>query len=123
MSKFKSDFTFEKRQTECNSIRKKFPDRIPIIVEVDNSGLLRAATLPEIDKSKYLVPDMPFSSFVHTIRKRMKLDEKVAIFLSIKHKGNTIMPVMTSNTFAIYDKYKDDDGFLYISVVGENVFG
>lgn len=123
MNKFKSDFTFEKRQNECINIRRKHPDRVPIIVDIDNSSVLRAKDLPLIDKSKYLVPDIPFSSFVHTIRKRMKLSESTAIFVHVQSGNSTVLPILSTNTFAIYDKYKDEDGFLYLTVTGENAFG
>jgi GABA(A) receptor-associated protein len=125
MSTFKAQYSEEKRKNECAKIRAKYPDRVPIIVEVDNSDMLRAENLPDLDKSRFLVPfDMVFSSFVHTIRKRMKVKESTAIFLMIKDSnGKTIMPLLTDTVGNIYEKNKSDCGFLFLTVLGERVFG
>ena len=75
--------------------------------------------MPEIDRKKYLVPkDLGVNQFIYIIRTRMKLSpEKVIYFYKrwITHTGGCISEY--------YHKYKDDDGFLYISYSGENTFG
>ena len=51
MEQFKNKYSFNKRKDESESVIKKYPDRIPIIVQK------RASTkLPDVDKCKYLVP-------------------------------------------------------------------
>jgi GABA(A) receptor-associated protein len=74
----------EKRQTEAERIRQKYPDRIPVICEkVDKSDI------PTIDKKKYLVPaDLTVGQFVYVIRKRIKLSPEKAIFVFV----NEILP-------------------------------
>ena len=60
--------SLEERINESSSIKQKYPDRYPIIVNKHKS-----CTLPDIDKCKFLVPkDMPFSQFIFIIRKRIK---------------------------------------------------
>lgn len=116
--KFKNQFPFKKRFEESERIMKKFPDRIPIICE-KTSGI-KNIDIPELDKSKYLVPiDLTVSQFLYIIRNRMKLSAEKTIFLFI---SNTIPP---SSAFIsnIYHQHKDPDGFLYITYSGENVFG
>jgi len=46
-SEFKSQHSLEKRKTEAQRIRQKYPDRIPVIAEkADGSDI------PDIDKKK-----------------------------------------------------------------------
>ncbi len=114
-NRYKQEHTFEERYQESSKIRDKYPDRIPIIVEQGTS-----CNLPPIDKKKYLVPmDLTVGQFIHTIRKRMKLDPEKAIFIFI----NNVLPPTSAILANIYDEYVDDDGFLYITYNGENVFG
>ncbi len=116
--KFKSEHTLKDRLEESSRIMNKYPDRIPIICEKMNNS--KNKDLPTIDKSKYLVPkDLTLSQFLYVIRNRMKLPSEKAIFLFI---GGTI-PASSELILNIYSRYKDSDGFLYITYSGENVFG
>ena len=115
MSKFKKEFTFNERISESSRIINKYSDRIPIICEkIDKS------TISEIDKKKYLVPsDLTCAQFIFVIRKRLNLTPEKAIFLFI----NGIIPQASELISSLYNKYKDSDGFLYITYASENVFG
>jgi GABA(A) receptor-associated protein len=115
---FKSEVSFEKRLEESSRIRKKYPDRIPIIC--DKSDNVRNLDIPSIDKKKFLVPiDLTFGQFLYVIRNRMKLPPEKAIFLFV---GDSI-PASTNIISHIYESKKDKDGFLYIRYSGENTFG
>jgi hypothetical protein len=46
-SSFKLEHPLEKRQSEANRIREKYPDRIPVIVEK-----AERSDIPDIDKKK-----------------------------------------------------------------------
>jgi len=107
--------SFEERNKESIAIRKKYPERYPIIVEKHTS-----CELPTIDKCKYLVPkDMPFSQFIFIIRKRINLRPETAIFLTVN--GNLI----TGSTpiDRVYKENVNKDGFLYVVYTSENTFG
>lgn len=67
----------EKRKSEAERIRSKYPDRVPVICEkADRSDI------PDIDKKKYLVPsDLTVGQFHYVIRKRIKLAPEKALFL------------------------------------------
>ena len=113
--KFKSSNDYESRVTESDRIMKKYPNRIPIIIEKADD-----CQLNDIDKTKYLVPnDLNMNQFVYIIRKRIKLDNSQSIFFIV---GSNICP---SNTplCNIYEEHKDEDGFLYILYTSENTFG
>jgi len=120
---FKQQHDLAKRKAEADKIRSKYDDRIPVIVE-------RAprADIANIDKKKYLVPgDLTVAQFTYVIRKRIKLSAEQALWVFVESSENgkpsQILPP-TSNTMAmIYSNYKDEDGFLYITYSGENVFG
>lgn len=69
---------------------------------------------------KYLVPrDLTMGQFLYIIRRRLHISPEKAIFLFVK---NTI-PSTTSLINEVYERYKDDDGYLYISYSQENTFG
>lgn len=111
---YKEQICFEKRHEESKKILVKYPNRVPIIVERFGNNV------PEIDRKKYLVPeDLSLLNFIYVLRKRLKIDETVALFIFINEKillGSDLLG-------NIYEKNRDDDGFLYIKYTGENTFG
>jgi GABA(A) receptor-associated protein len=104
------------RKEQSARIKAKYPDRVPVIVEKYKNSL----NAPNIDKNKFLVPgDSTVGAFLYIIRKRMQLSEKAALFL---YCGNNIPP--TSELMSIvYERYRNEDGFLYIVYAVDNVFG
>ena len=113
---FKERFSFKTRLDEALRIMKKYPDRIPIIVERSSSD----TTTDLINKNKYLAPSsLTVGQFVYVIRKRLVLPPEKAIFLFI----NNILPPTASLLGSIYEELKDKDHFLYITYSGENTFG
>eukprot|EP01133_Synstelium_polycarpum_P001210 gene1210-1399_t len=115
-SSFKNDHPFEKRKEVAERIRSKYQDRIPVIVEK-----APRSDAPDIDKKKYLVPaDITVGKFVYEIRKHMpKINAEKAIYLFV----NNTLPPTAAFISQIYERYKDEDGFLYITYSGENTFG
>ena len=115
ISAFKRAHSLEKRKNESSRMTEKYPCRVPVIVEKHLD-----ADLPDIDKKKYLVPtDLTIGQFIHVIRKRIKLTPEKAIFIFV----NNLLPATSALMSTIYESQKDEDGFLYISYNGENVFG
>jgi len=114
---YKESTPFEKRKEESDKIRKKYPERIPVICEKQKR---RNDNIPEIDKNKYLVPsDLTVGQFQYVIRKRISVDPDKAIFIFI----NNVLAPTASQMSRIYDEHKDDDGFLYVVYSGEETFG
>ena len=118
MGKMKhSEKSFEQRLFESTKIREKYPQRICIYIEKSDI----CNNIQTIDKNKYLVPNnLSISQFIFVIRNRIKLPKEIALFFYTKNNcilsGNTSM-------IELYDKYKDNDGFFYITYSGENCFG
>jgi GABA(A) receptor-associated protein len=110
---FRLRYPLEKRLQESTNILKKYPERIPVILNISQ-------TLPKIDKIKYLVPkDLTLAQFIGVVRKRMIMDSEKAIYVSI----DDTLPACSDDMISIYDKYKNEDGFLYLNFGMENTFG
>merc|ERR1739841_232829 len=98
------------------SIRERYSDRIPVICEKSETS-----KLPDIDKTKYLVPnDLSAYHFNYIIRKRIKLPETGSLYFFVNGryllKGDTLMS-------DVYNTRKDNDGFLYITYTDETTLG
>jgi GABA(A) receptor-associated protein len=106
---------FDKKLTESNRIREKYPERVPVIV-----GKARGSTLNDIDKKKYLIPnDVTMGQFISIIRTRINISPDKAIFVFI----NNILPPTSSRMITLYEEMKNKDGFLYVYYNCESVFG
>ena len=111
--RFKEQHSLEERVAECQRIIKRYPDRIPIIVDTGKG-------MPTLDKQKYLAPsDLTIGQFAYTIRKRLQFDSQKAMFLLI----DGAIPPTASSLSSIHQMHRDADGFLYITVASENTFG
>ena len=101
----KEEHPLDVRKASSASIRAKHPDRIPVIVEKRQ----RDASLPEIDKKKFLVPsDLTVGQFVYVIRKRIKLAPEQAIFLFVS-AGTlppTVAPLQTVRRHAAAPRHR-----------------
>ena len=114
METFKQKYTFDQRKYESTKVMRKHVLSLPIIVEPQNDKILR------IDKVKFLVPkELLFSQFMFVIRKRLKINSTESIFIFI----NNSLPTHSETIQSLYEKYCDEDGFLYLKYSFENTFG
>ena len=98
-----------------SSIREKYPDRVPVIIE-QGHGWEHAP----LDKHKYLVPnDVTVYHLQHILRKRMHISDREAIFL---FNGPKLIR-SDHMIISLYETRRDKDGFLYLSYSQEQVFG
>lgn len=112
---FKLQKTFAERKNESAKIIQKYTDKIPVICEK-----FEKSNMPNIDKTKYLVPNtLTIGQFMFIIRKRLKLNPKHALFLTINGNIHSSSSLMKD----IFEECKDPDGFLYIKYCEENTFG
>lgn len=125
--KYREKYTVEQRRIESKNVKKKYPDRIPVIVSKDPDS-----TLSDINKEKYLVPlEFTIGQLLTIIRQRTKIGPEHAINLFIVDCNYTQILAPTSASFgSLYtqhvEHFVDDkkyDGYLYIVYTGENVFG
>ena len=119
MSNYQKKFSFSQRKTEADRIREKYPNRVPIICE--KAKMCSDKAIHNLDKRKYLVPkDLKLADFMYVIRKRMKLSPEKSIFLFL---GDNNLAPCSALLGVLYEKYKEKDGFLYITYNGESTFG
>lgn len=112
---YKKKFTHEQICKQADNILKKYPDRIPIIVQ---SG--KDSTIPKLEKNKFLVPrDITLGQFIYIIRRRVELKPEEAMFVFINDSLVNNSKLMSD----IYDEYKDETGFLFCHISNENTFG
>jgi len=109
---FQNKYSLEERKIESANIMKRYPNRIPVIVESDSFIL---------DKKKFLVPNgTSISQFLYIIRKRLKIAPESAIFLFFNN--NTLLASTTLMSQA-YKEHKHMDSFIYCKVTSESTFG
>jgi len=112
---YKEEHPFEKRRAEGEKIRKKYPDRVPVIVEKAPK-----ARVGDLDKKKYLVPsDLTVGQFYFLIRKRIHLRPEDALFFFV----NNVIPPTSATMGALYQEHHEEDFFLYIAYSDESVYG
>jgi len=112
---YKEENDFAKRKAEGEKIRKKYPDRVPVIVEKAPK-----ARIGELDKKKYLVPsDLTVGQFYFLIRKRIQLRPEDALFFFV----NNCIPPTSYTMGSLYQEHHEDDYFLYIAFSDESVYG
>merc|ERR1711915_883671 len=112
---YKEEHPFEKRRAEGEKIRKKYPDRVPVIVEKAPK-----ARIGDLDKKKYLVPsDLTVGQFYFLIRKRIHLRPEDALFFFV----NNVIPPTSATMGSLYQEHHEEDFFLYIAYSDESVYG
>lgn len=110
---YKERYSLEERTNKSNELLLKYPDRIPIIC-------YSSPELPELKRSKFLVnEEMNYTNLLFSVRKNIDLNEGQALYIFI---GDRLLSTNLMIKEA-YERYKDDDGFLYAYVCSENTFG
>ena len=96
----------------------KYPDRVPVIIQ-------KATNCKEfLDNNKYLIPkSLTISEVIYIIRKKIKINEKHAIFIFVNQGNSATLVPCNMNMLEVYNTYKSDDNILYITYTIENTFG
>lgn len=122
---YKKKYTLEQRQSDSSTITKRYPYRVPCIVE---SYAKQTKHVSQQFKNKYLVPkDLAMGQFSYIVGKRLNeidtdVPEKKAIKAIFLFNNDRLVP--TSTTLGqLYSSDKDEDGFLYFVYSYENTFG
>jgi len=107
---YQANHSFEDRKKEADRLRKKHPDRAPLIFD----GNI------DIPFSKMLVPSrISWHELMMTVRRKFRLDSADGYVIFVQGKLTR-----SSDTVAyIYDKFKSADGLLYVTLCKESVFG
>ena len=110
---FKEIHSFEDRYRESGRMLYKYRDRLPIICE----KYPNSSKIPDIKKHKYLAPmELTIGNFIYIIRQNIEgIQSNTALFLCI----NDFIPPTSVSMITLYEKYKYNDGFLYINYLLE----
>lgn len=111
---YKIKKTFEERQKESQIILNKYTDKIPIIVNECSQEFQ-----DRVKRKMIVQKEVTVSQYLFTLRSKfnIKPEESLLIFV------NNSMPISSTMMGYLYEKNKDKDGFLYITVLKENAFG
>ncbi len=111
---YKQTQSFAQRKNESTQMLNRYPNRVPIIIEPKGNA-------PKIDKRKFMTPrDLTIGQLIFVVRKRLNFNSQQALFLFIDEKT---LATPSSQIGHIYDRFKDEDSFLYIFYSLENTFG
>ena len=113
---YKEIHTFKERLEESSKMLIKYPDRIPIICEINIDNNIKTN-----QTVKYLVPnDITVGQLSYIIRKRFKINSNKAMYLLV---GDKIVPPTSVTVRSLYDKHKAKCNFLFVNVAFESFFG
>jgi len=112
--RFKDAMSFADRRAFFLSLVSKHENKIPVVVETDTRSTLKFFSF-----KMSLKPTVQVSALAKIVRDKIQLSNSEAIFLfcgNVSLAGNR----MLGDT---YEKYRDNDGFLYIVVSNIESFG
>jgi GABA(A) receptor-associated protein len=117
---FKVRHSFDDRIRESERLKsiEKNKDNVFIIIETNDSKVFKENIKM---KNKWVLPkSMTIAQLLFNLRERLEVDQYKSIFLF----ANNISIPPTGNTLGeVYNKWKDDDGFLYLTLCSEDSFG
>jgi hypothetical protein len=127
MSDFRKRFKFEERKEITDKILGKYEEKCPLYLSFDSQLNLKSLK----NYNRYIVTNnLTLSQFLMIVKKKINFDstESLTLFIEIYDKNSsnikdTIVAPLSSSIASIYDMNKNDDGFLYMRLVKENVFG
>ncbi|KAJ8789886.1 hypothetical protein J1605_021584 [Eschrichtius robustus] len=112
---YKEKHPFEKRRSEGEKLRKKYPHRFPVIVEKAPK-----ARIGDLDKRKCLLSsDLTVGQFYFLIRKRIHLRAEDALFSFV----NSVIPPTSARMGQLYQEHHEEDFFLHVASSDESVYG
>jgi GABA(A) receptor-associated protein len=125
---FRNAIDWTEHLSKSQSLRTKYPDKIPVIVDRAN------ATTPKMNRNKFLVPaDLTVGQFLYVIRKHMPaLEAHEALFIFVKTFKygkdekctiNDTLPTPSSLMSSVYREYQDRSGYVFFSISTESTFG
>lgn len=114
-ARFRSENDLNHRKLLSQKILSKFPNCIPLII-----GVAKNSRFPELSRYKYLVPkELTISKLLLSVRMEISMDPHSALFLMVNNR----ICIPSSVIGELYQQFKDQDGFLFVTVCKESVFG
>lgn len=129
MSEIKRKYSLDERKDITRKILEKYEDKCPIYLSLDKEILSNINPIFKKNVNRYIVTsNLTMTQFLSVLRKKINFsqNESLTLFIEIyndKKIINSVLAPLSSTVETIYNNYKDEDGFLYLKVVKENVFG
>lgn len=118
ITQFKTENNLERRKIMANKLRLMYSAKIPVILEWDLNS--QGKKDHPFQKHKYLIPEeFTIGTLMVNINKNIMINANQNLFLFC---DNTML-IGSHAMLDVYNKYKDEDGFLYIRCSFENTFG
>jgi len=123
-SEFRLRMPFDKRQQAAATCKLQHPNKIPIIIESSRGA-------PVLNKKMHAFPNtLNFFHIKSYILEQLKKDPKtkdslldVSALIVLVGTTGSYMPSTKEKLSDIYEKYKSEDGFLYLTYSIELTFG
>lgn len=130
---YKEQVPYSVRSVKSAALRKKNPDRIPVVLEPAHltqwPSVISETTqdvdfdyqMITLDYSKLLLPgSFTVGQALIEVKKERKIrpDEAIWLYVNEKHLAPSTMRIRDLDA-----KYRDEDGFLYLCYGVESVFG
>lgn len=113
MKAFKKQYTFEERKSENDQIRQKYPNVVPVILYIEKSE--------QNYRRKYLVPsDFTMAQLMFYFREKKTISSRDGLYVMI---NDSVIPQMSLTIGELDREHKSTDGFLYMSLFQESIFG
>ena len=117
MFKYQKENSLELRKKECKKLFDRNPNKIPIICEKDK----KCSLTQEPNKSKFLIPlYMNINQLRNVLRNKLLLSKSQSLFFLIDGKKAITDNCLISE---LYNKFKNEDGFLYLTYTTELIWG
>ena len=78
-------------------------------------------SIPQLEKVKYVFPQkLPMGLVTDFIRSRLSLASNESLYLFVKE---TVLVSASTTVGEVYQLYKDEDGFVYVTYATQETFG
>lgn len=113
---YKAEVSLEKRMQKSKSLIKKHPNYIPAFLEspLNDPNFTAFSIKTVIERSK------DATQLMTDIRRRLNLEPSTAIFFFVNNRYKLTGDQQIGE---VYDRYMDEDGFLYIACTYQDVMG
>lgn len=118
-----STIPLEKRLHRSKYFMEEYPECVPIFVQYDADQTLHRYVVPKDNNFGHLLIAFRRKLTLKSSIGLMSLVEKVKVVDNDKPKIDCFQVSSSSTIRDLADKYIHDDGFLYVNVTTENVFG
>jgi GABA(A) receptor-associated protein len=124
---FQEQHSFDTRQREAARMRSEYPNRVPVIVQPT-----ARSHVPAMKKRKFLIDKQnTVSQLMLAVRRSVvnaataerPFGPESALFLYTKKDKHMVLHPGSQTMANIDDEYRDEDGFIYMTVDTENTFG